>query len=409
MRKNYFFLILIISVLSCSDIVSKQKVSIPMAGNYFEIPSTTNNTKTYELYFASSESTKANVFIETKDVCRPSEFDVKYESKSIKLQFDASTSMFEMRNMQLKKGYNKIVVSTECVNFNPANGILHVDAQSDVSFNFVRDNENHRYYFGRRGPSVHLSYFMPEDVDVKWFYNELSVDKGDDPIGSYFMANGFGEGYFGMQVNSASERRILFSVWSPYVTDNPSEIPDSEKIILLRKGKDVVTGEFGNEGSGGQSFMRYNWEAGQTYRFLNSVEPDGKGNSIYTAYFFDNKSNKWILIASFKRPKTNTWYKRAHSFLENFDTKRGNVSRKVKCGNQWVCDTNGQWHELNRARFTGDDIAKVAYRLDYDGGVEDDHFFMKNTGFFVTQTQLNTVFERVKRGKKPDVNFDELP
>ena len=131
-----------------------------------------------------------------------------------------------------------------------------MDAQSDVSFNFVRDNENHRFYFGRRDPSVHLSYFMPDDVDVKWFYNELVVDKGDDPIGSYFMANGFGEGYFGIQVNSNSERRILFSVWSPFVTDNPAEIPDSDKIVLLKKGKDVVTGEFGNDGSGGQSFMR---------------------------------------------------------------------------------------------------------------------------------------------------------
>ncbi len=409
MRKNYFPLIFLISLFSCSDIVSRQKVSIPMAGNYFEIASGTDNTKSYELYFASSENTKANVQFEIKNACRSTEFNVKYENKAVKLTFDASTSMFEMRNLQLKRGYNKIIINTECVNFNPANGILHVDAQSDVSFNFVRDNENHRYYFGRRGPSVHLSYFMPDDVDVKWFYNELRVDTGDDPIGSYFMANGFGEGYFGMQVNSASERRILFSVWSPYVTDNPAEIPDSEKIILLKKGKDVVTGEFGNEGSGGQSFLRYNWEAGQTYRFLNSVEPDGKGNSIYTAYFFDNKSNKWILIASFKRPKTNTWYKRAHSFLENFDTKRGNVSRKVKCDNQWVCDSKGNWYELNKARFTGDDIAKVGYRLDYDGGIEGDSFFMKNTGFFVTQTPLNTVFERTKRGNEPMINFEELP
>lgn len=53
------------------------------------------------------------------------------------------------------------------------------------------------------------------------------------------MANGFGEGYFGMQVNSETERRILFSVWSPFKTDNPKEIPDDHKITLNKVGQQV--------------------------------------------------------------------------------------------------------------------------------------------------------------------------
>ncbi len=61
-------------------------------------------------------------------------------------------------------------------------------------------------------------------------------------IGSYFMANGFGQGYFGIQVNSASERRILFSVWSPFSTNNPREIPDDQRITLLKKGEPVHAG-----------------------------------------------------------------------------------------------------------------------------------------------------------------------
>ncbi|HPT32076.1 MAG TPA: DUF5077 domain-containing protein, partial [Prolixibacteraceae bacterium] len=77
------------------------------------------------------------------------------------------------------------------------------------------------FYWGRRGPSVHLSYSLPEQATaVKWFYNEVTVPAGHDVTGSYFMANGFSEGYFGFQVNSETERRILFSVWSPYKTDN---------------------------------------------------------------------------------------------------------------------------------------------------------------------------------------------
>ena len=79
------------------------------------------------------------------------------------------------------------------------------------------------FYWGRRGPSVHLAYDVPENKDVQWFYNEITVPEGQDVVGSYYMANGFGQGYFGMQVNSESERRVLFSVWSPYDTQNPNE------------------------------------------------------------------------------------------------------------------------------------------------------------------------------------------
>lgn len=54
------------------------------------------------------------------------------------------------------------------------------------------------------------------------------------------MANGFSEGYFGMQVISEHERKILFSVWSGYKTDDPHAIPAEYKVDLLRKGPDVL-------------------------------------------------------------------------------------------------------------------------------------------------------------------------
>ena len=91
------------------------------------------------------------------------------------------------------------------------------------------------------------------------------------------------EGYFGIQVNSATERRILFSVWSPFSTDNPKEIPDDKKIKLLRKGKDVHTGEFGNEGSGGQSYLRYQWKTGTTSGDGSGDRSNGGGLSMLRA------------------------------------------------------------------------------------------------------------------------------
>lgn len=314
-------------------------------------------------------------------------------------------------NLRLIKGYNEIKllgIQKSGVDFAKIKG-LQIKSEDELQLEFVKDNIDNRFYWGRRGPSVHLGYLLPSNTDFKWFYNEVTVPVGDDPIGSYFMANGFGEGYFGIQVNSETERRILFSVWSPFKTDNPGEIPAEEKIILLKKGEDVYTGEFGNEGSGGQSYLKYPWKAGDTYSFLNSVEPDGKGNTIYTAYFLDPEVGKWMLIASFLRPKTDTWYKRPHSFLENFIPESGNIERTANYGNQWVANADGNWQELTEAKFTGDDIAKRGYRKDYEGGEKSGQFYLRNGGFFNSNIELNSIHQRKKNETAPVIYFKNLP
>ncbi len=56
---------------------------------------------------------------------------------------------------------------------------------------------------------------------------------------------------------SESEWRILFSVLSPFNTDNPNEIPEEFKVNPVSKGTDVYVEEFGDEGSGVQSYLRY--------------------------------------------------------------------------------------------------------------------------------------------------------
>ncbi len=271
---------------------------------------------------------------------------------------------------------------------------------------FVRED----FYWGRRGPSVHLSYTVPEEAgDIEWFYNEVKVPHGEDVIGSFYMACGFAEGYFGFQVNSPTERRILFSVWSPFVTDDPSEIPEDERIVLLGKGEDVYTGEFGNEGSGGQSYLRYNWQAGTTYRFLLRAVPSGEQSTDYSAFFYAPEVGQWQKIASFRRPKTHTHIQRPHSFLENFRTEMGPVSRKALYKNQWVRNTSGQWFELTQARFTADATARRGSRLDYAGGLhESGVFFMQNCGFFNHTTPIDSNFFRPATGQAPQIPFNQL-
>ena len=287
---------------------------------------------------------------------------------------------------------------------------LHFSGSAiDANTAFVKNNEGNFFHWGRRGPSVHLNYTPPEGSDVEWFYNEVTVPEGEDVIGSYFMANGFGEGYFGIQVNSPTERRVLFSVWSPFKTDDPKSIPDNQKIKLLKKGEEVHSGEFGNEGSGGQSYLRYNWKAGSTYKFLLHAQPDNKGHTTFTAWFYAPEESQWKLMASFLRPATSTYLKHLYSFLENFIPEQGDKERKVLFNNQWVRDKNGKWTELNKAKFTADNTARQGYRLDYAGGVKEGSFYLRNCGFFNDRTPINTLFERPLTNRQPEIDLEGLP
>lgn len=160
------------------------------------------------------------------------------------------------------------------------------------------------------------------------------------------MANGFNVGYFGMQVNSKTERRVLFSVWSPFKTDNPSEIPADYRVNLIRKGEGVHIKDFGNEGSGGQSRMVYQWKPETTYGFLLKGVPSttDENHSEYTAWF-KTPDEGWKLIATWSRPKEAQYLKGLYSFAENFKEDMGDRTRMCYYGRQWMHDTNGKWYE----------------------------------------------------------------
>ncbi len=265
-------------------------------------------------------------------------------------------------------------------------------------------------YWFRRGPSVHMMYELPAE-NIEYFYNEAIVPEGHDVDGTYFMLTGFGEGYMGIQAirgeNGENENLVLFSVWSPYDTDNPDKIPASLHVSPLAKGADVTVQDFGNEGSGKQSFMRYPWQTGKTYRTLVKVKPDGNGNTIYTGYFCDEKGN-WHLLSQLKRPKTDTYYANPHSFLECFKPETSIHTRSVIFKNQWARDKNGQWHEVVNGTFTCDNTGISGMRTDLKGGIRDNGFLLQNCGFFNETTPYGSKFHREPTGNIPDIDFEAL-
>jgi len=301
------------------------------------------------------------------------------------------------------KGYNYIDFHSVTNTNIEIKSILMKQPEDSTTLKYLKDD----YYFGRRGPSTHLVFETPTN-DIEWMYSEIEIDKGQDVEGCYFVANGFGEGYFGIQVNSETERRILFSIWSPFKTDDPNSIPEDQKIRLLKKGKGVTTGEFGNEGSGGQSYKVFNWKAQTRYGFLTKVKPNNDNTTDYTAYFFDPETNSWHLIASFKRPITETYLTRPYSFLENFIPNTGALVRRGGFYNQWMRDSKGKWHEITEAKFSADATARKDARLDYSGGTANHGFYLKNCGFTNDLTTIGTTLKRTKLNVPPSINFDDL-
>jgi hypothetical protein len=362
------------------------------------------------VYLALTGSLKLSLLMNANG---KSNINVTINGKAISLTAESTVEKdFMVGEWQIKgKGYTAIEIqgiSKTATSFGSLSAISISGSAVNEASAFVKDNIDNYFYWGRRGPSVHLNYTMPADKNVEWFYNEITVPIGNDVIGSYFMANGFAEGYFGMQVNSASERRILFSIWSPYKTDNPASIPPEFKITLNKKGNNVYSGEFGNEGAGGQSYLVYPWKAGSTYKFLTQAKPTLNNSTTYTSYFFSPEENKWLLIASFNRPQTNTYLKRLHSFLENFTPETGYLERKVFFDNQWVMDDKKEWTELNRIKFTADQTARKNFRRDYSGGLMDGKFYLKNCGFFNESTTIDSYFSRPTKGIKPVIDFSQL-
>lgn len=405
-------------LICCSVFAQAQQLVVGLSGNGYVtrqqggaqitengVAQWTNPQSVVSVYFYLHQLTTADLSLLAKG---HAEIKVSYGKKSFNVHLHSDDfTQVPVGSIDVRQaGYVRIDlqgVSKQGEHFGEIKQLI-ADRVAGKS-NYVKDFSD---YWGRRGPSVHLAYALPEG-DTEWFYNEVTVPKEGETMHSYYMAAGFGEGYFGMQYNSPTERRILFSVWSPFDTQNPKDIPDDQKIKMLRRGKEVHIGEFGNEGAGGQSYLKYPWKAGRTYKFLMQVRPDGKGNTVYTAYFYATEEKEWRLIASFLRPQTDTWYRHPHSFLENFNPEQGYLSRKVLFGNQWARSKEGQWTRLTDATFTHDATANAKVRLDYQGGkTRDNRFYLKMGGFFNESVPMGTKFHAEPAGHAPEIDWNAL-
>ena len=232
----------------------------------------------------------------------------------------------------------------------------------------------------------------------------------EDPVYTYYMAAGFSTGYFGMQVNSPTERRIIFSVWDAAEGGDArdrSTVKEENHTRLLAKGDGVHASVFGNEGTGGHSHLKYLWKTGDTQKFLVTAKPDGTFTD-YTGFWFHPDKKQWTLIASFRRPKDGKYLSGLYSFSENFGGSNGHVLRKARFGNQWVQSPDGSMKEITTAGFSHDGTGREA-RRDRFMGVESGEFFLSHGGFVEGFTKYGERFTRPVSGRPPVIVLPKVP
>lgn len=362
----------------------KQKI------NYYFYINKPGNLSFFLLYKNNTAGNKINIELAGKKFLLPVPKSSSFVKSIINTVNIKSPGFYKFTiSSAIKKGAAIADISSIVLNGTAAEG-MHVNTKSR-----------------RNAASVHLRYPLPDSMNVTMFYNEVTIPKGCDVLHSYFMACGFARGYFGIQVNSETERRVIFSVWDAgnEVVDR-NKVDDENKVKLTAKGENVFADGFGNEGTGGHSHWIYNWKAGETYKFLVAVSTDSAAAvTTYAGYFFVPETQNWKLIACFKAPKDGKHLHSLYSFVENFWGNNGQLYRKAVFSNPWIRRENGDWKEITNSKFSTDATGNAGDRIDYGGGVENNNFYLWNGGFRKTDAKAGDKFTRDTAGKKPLVDL----
>jgi hypothetical protein len=242
----------------------------------------------------------------------------------------------------------------------------------------------------RAARSVHLWWPAPKS-DA--FINEMTVEQ--TTRGSYFMACGFANGYFGMQELGDGKKIVLFSVWDP---GNPQDlaaqkdnVPAEQRVEVLHADDGVKVERFGGEGTGGKSMWPFDWKIGETCRFCVRSQVEGIKSS-FAGYFWLAAENRWKHLATFRTITGGKPLEGFYSFVEDFrrDGSSVNEVRRARFGNGWAHSLDGDWVSLSRAKLTADKT-----KLDnFNGGFADGGFFLATGGDTKNTAKLNTLFVR---------------
>ena len=155
-------------------------------------------------------------------------------------------------------------------------------------------------------------------TNVDAFYCE--VTGVETPLWTYFEACGWHRGYFGMQVNSPTERRIIFSVWdSGSERVDRNKVGEQDRVTLGGQGRRCFRRRLRQRGHRRpQPSWSLTGRPAQKQRFLVTAKPTDATHTIYSGYWFQPEQKKWMLISSWKAPKDGGYLARPLQLLRKF-------------------------------------------------------------------------------------------
>lgn len=366
----------------------------------------TNPTQKISWFFYVKNAGELQLSLLSKSINSGSAIEIAMAGKKFKIKLTSSSSLKKTLVGKVTitdTGFYSITIS--CIN-KVGKSIANIQSLElkGTATNGIHFNPVER----RNAASVHLKYPLPDSTKAMAFYNEIIVPDGADHVYSYYMACGFKRGYFGIQVNSTTERRVIFSVWDAgNEAIDRNKVADSNKVKLMAKGVGVIANDFGNEGTGGHSHFVYPWKTGEKYQFMVFALTDSaQSSTIYSGYFFLPESGKWKLIASFRAPKDGKYLQNLYSFSENFWGINGQLERKAYFGNQWVQKSNGRWEELLSSQFSYDATGRAQHRIDFSAGAEGKQFYLSHGGFKPSNIAYGQSIIRQATGLRPNVDLN---
>jgi hypothetical protein len=208
----------------------------------------------------------------------------------------------------------------------------------------------------------HLTWNLAGQNDATCLYGEITV-LATAPHIYYCGANWHpGEpagGYCGIQHNSETERRTIFSIWDTSPQLHPQVTAADARTISER---------FGGEGTGANTHMLWPWKLGDTFQFFVEKAPGKASETTDTRYYIcDRTHENWLHSATITNPNGGkkcvaTLGGGLNSFLENFSGQHRDLPKlalyrlwlgssvdTMKCLTKAVGD--GTWGQMHDAYF----------------------------------------------------------
>ena len=208
----------------------------------------------------------------------------------------------------------------------------------------------------------HLWWNLEKQNEATCVYGEITVLASHPGIyycGANWHPGEAAGGYCGIQHNTPTERRTIFSIWDTSPALHPK---------ITAADRQTVHNRFGGEGEGGHTHMIWDWKEGETFQFFIKKQPAQNPDETDACFYIYNPiPKKWLHVATITSPQggkksVGTIGGGLNSFLENFTGKDraapklalyqlwlGAGAEKMKFLTRAVGD--GVWGQMHNAYF----------------------------------------------------------